>query len=470
MQSENKLYIVGIGPGQRNLMTPQALNAIEESKFIVGHHTYIALLKDLLDGKEIFSSGMGQEVDRSKIAVDLLDKGRVALVSSGDPNIYGMAGLGLEVACKKENMKSVEVVPGVTSLTAAACRTGITFLDSVAIISLSDLLTPFSEIDRRIKLAAELNMSVALYNPRSRKRNWQLDKALEYFRSETDVLIARNIARECEELIWTKVDQILNEEWLKEKIDMFTLIIICGHNIHRGQAFRKSKINIVGLGPGDPACLTIEARELLKESAKLFGPKRYIQMARSISKGEGILHYGDCSERMKLRFHEARVASEKNQISSILTGGDPSIFSAAWRILEEAQGSYNIHVSPGISAFSAVAAKAGAPLVNDFALFSNAKEPIKIAKLNKEGFGIVAYNVRADELEPVLERISPNRPCTLARDINRKKEEIKISTSSDLLNHKADGFRFTLIISSRNAFIKDNKIITRRGYQAKYCY
>jgi len=470
LPSENKLFIVGIGPGQRNLITSQALKAIEKSKFVVGHRTYIELIKDLLEGKSTWSSGMGQEVERAKTAIDLLDNGSVTLVSSGDPNIYGMAGLGLEVALKTVGTDRVKIIPGVTSLTAVACRAGITFLDSLAFISLSDLLTPFNEIECRIKLASELGMSVGLYNPRSRNRNWQLEKALEFFGSDSDVLIARNLGREGEELIWSNANKLVVENNIKKKIDMFTLVLICGNNIHRGKAFRESKINIVGIGPGDPDCLTVEARELLTRSGKIFGPKRYLQTIRNISQKEGIVHDGDCSQRMRLRFQEAKAALEKNQTSSILTGGDPSIFSAAWRILEEAKDQCNIHVSPGISAFSAVAAKAGAPLVNDFALICQAKEPAKIARLSDAGFGVVAYNVHADELGPVLRDIPKERPCALARDINRMKEELKISTASDLLEARIEGTRFTLIIASHNSFIKDNRIITRRGYQSKYGY
>jgi precorrin-3B C17-methyltransferase len=470
LPSENKLFIVGIGPGQRNLITLQALKAIEKSKYVVGHRTYIELIKDLLDGKSIWSSGMGQEVERAKTAIDLLDSGPVTLVSSGDPNIYGMAGLGLEIALKTISADRINMIPGVTALTAVACRAGITFLDSVAFISLSDLLTPFNEIDCRMKLASELGMSVGLYNPRSRNRNWQLEKVLRYFRSDSSVLIARNLGREGEDVVWSNIKGLVENNNIKKKIDMSTLVLICGNNIHRGKAFRESKINIVGIGPGDPHCLTVEAKELLTRSDKIFGPKRYLQIIRNLSHREGISHDGDCSQRMRLRFKEAKAAAEENQISSILTGGDPSVFSGAWRILEEAKDEYNIHVSPGISAFSAVAAKAGAPLVNDFAITCQAKESTKITRLIDAGFGVVAYNVHAHELGPILQEIPQERPCALARDINRRKEELKISTATDLLEARVEGTRFTLIIASNYSFIKDNRIITLRGYQSKYGY
>jgi precorrin-3B C17-methyltransferase len=470
LPSENNLYIVGIGPGQHDQMTIQALKAIEEAKFIVGHRTYLDLIRNLLKRKEIVASGMGQEVERAKIAIDLLDQGSVALVSSGDPNVYGMAGLCHEVACRRIGLERIKVVPGITSFTAAACRAGLIFRESVAIISLSDLLTPFSEIEGRLKVAAELKMPVILYNPRSRKRDWQLDKALQILGPEKETLIASNVARKDEKMIWSKADQILDDDRIRGLINMFTLVIIDGNEDQKGQTVNKARINVVGLGPGDPEYLTAEARKVLKASTKLFGPERYLQIARCVSQGEGIKHQGDCQERMRLRFQDAKAAAGRNEVSSILTGGDPCIFSAAWRVLEEARGDCDIHIIPGISAFSALAAKVGAPLVNDFALISSIKEPPKISKLSEAGFGIVAYNAQVQEIRPTLERISPERPCALARDISREGEEIIVSNASKLMEPNADGLRFTFLIASHNSFIKDDKIITRRGYQAKYCY
>ncbi|MDD1753541.1 MAG: SAM-dependent methyltransferase [Methanotrichaceae archaeon] len=470
MPSENNLYIIGIGPGQHDQMTIQALKAIKEAKFIVGHRTYLDLIKVLLGRKEIIASGMGQEVERAKTAIDLLDQGSVAIVSSGDPNVYGMAGLCHEVAHRRISLDRIKVVPGITSFTAAACHAGLIFRESMAIISLSDLLTPFSEIERRLKAAAELKMPVILHNPRSKKRDWQLDKALQILGLEKETLIATNVARKGEKLTWLKAGQVLEDEGIKELINMFTLVIINGNEVQKGQTVNKARINVVGLGPGDPKYLTTEAREVLKASNKLFGPERYLQIARCISQGEGIKHHGNCQNRMRLRFQDAKAASERNEVSSILTGGDPCIFSAAWRVLEEARGVCDIHVSPGISAFSALAARVGAPLVNDFVLVSNIKEPSRISRLSEAGFGIVAYNTQVKEIRPILERISPERPCALARDISREGEEIIVSKASELMKTSADGLRFTFLIASNNSFIKDDKIITRRGYQAKYCY
>ena len=147
-----------------------------QADFVVGYRPYLELIRDLLPGKKVFSSSMGKEVDRVRAAVDLLEEGSVALVSSGDPNVYGMAGLGLEMAPQPGR---VEIVPGVTSFTAAACRAGLAFRECVAVISLSDLLTPWQDIEGRLRLAAESEMPVALYNPRSKRRDWQLIRALD---------------------------------------------------------------------------------------------------------------------------------------------------------------------------------------------------------------------------------------------------------------------------------------------------
>ncbi len=469
MPSENKLSIIGIGPGKQSQMTLQAVNAIKKSKFVVGYRPYLELIGDLLDGKEVISSSMGKEVDRAKVAVSLVDEGPVALVSSGDPNIYGMAGLGLEIASRCLSLDRTEIIPGVTSFTAAACDAGIIFRKSVAVISLSDLLTPWSSIERRLKLASELGMPIALYNPRSHKREWQLNKALEIYGRDTVTLIAKNVGREGEEILWTRTGDLLEKDDLRNNIDMFTLVILCGRSVSCGSVTRESRINIVGIGPGSSDMITLEAKELLANSRKIFGPERYLQPVRGISKGDEVTHQGSCAERMYMRFKDAKAASDNGVASSILTGGDPSIFSSAWRILDEAQG-IGVRIVSGVSAFSAVAAKAGAPLVNDFILLTGPNDPMQIAALANAGFGIAIYNVQGAEIESILQGIDPNRPCVLARDAARSCEEIIVLTSGDLMESKPSGFRFTLLIASANSYIKDGKIIARRGYETRYSY
>ena len=380
---------MGIGPGSRELRTAAATNAILSADFVVGYRPYLELISDLLPGKQVFSSSMGKEVDRVKAAVDLLEQGSVALVSSGDPNVYGMAGLGLEMAGQPS---AVEIVPGVTSFTAASCHAGLAFRECVAVISLSDLLTPWQQIEGRLRLAAETQMPVALYNPKSKRRDWQLLRALDICGAR-DVLVAKNIGREGEEIFYTSSEKLIEEETLRERINMTSLVIILGRGTFQGSASQEAAVNLVGIGPGDPENLTQEAQSILKSSQKIYGAQRYLQLIGDITSAQKVTHSGPCPERMAARLKEAVQVAEAGGKASILTGGDPSIFSSGWRILDQAQ-SVPVHISPGVSAFSSVAARAGAPLVNDFALLSSAHDPARLSALAGAGFAVVAYNVK----------------------------------------------------------------------------
>jgi precorrin-3B C17-methyltransferase len=176
---------------------------------------------------------------------------------------------------------------------------------------------------------------------------------------------------------------------------------------------------------------------------------------------------------MAARFREATALAETSQKASILTGGDPSIFSSGWRIMEQAQAALPavpVHISPGVSAFSSVAARAGAPLVNDFALLSEPGDPARVALLAAAGYAVVAYNVKGHEIASLLRDIDPARPCVLARDVARTGEEMMILTAEDLVAANPGGFRFTLLVASANSCNKDGRIITKRGYQTKYSY
>jgi precorrin-3B C17-methyltransferase len=169
---------------------------------------------------------------------------------------------------------------------------------------------------------------------------------------------------------------------------------------------------------------------------------------------------------MANRIEEARAAAQKGLRSSILTGGDPSVFSSAWRILDLAEA----HICPGISAFSAVAAKAGAPLVNDFVLLSSPGEGSRASRLSKAGFAVVIYNVSGTDLPAVLEKMPEERPCVLAQDLARADEKFIAMRASDLLESKPSGNRFTLIVSGENSQIREGRVVTRRGYETRYSY
>lgn len=464
MPLENKLSIVGIGPGGKDYRTRAAEEAILKADFVVGYRPYLDLIPDLLVGKRVVSSGMGKEVDRVRSAMDLLAEGSVALVSSGDPNVYGLAGLGLEMAARQEE---VQIIPGVTSFSAAACRAGLIFRESVAVISLSDLLTPWQQIEGRLRAASEHSMPVALYNPRSKRRDWQLIRALDIC-GERVVLVAKNVSREKEKILWTTAGRLIEDEGLREGIDMTTLVILCGEGTFRGEAGLNTGVNVVGIGPGDRKYLTREAESLLGSSDAIFGADRYLQLVGDLH-AKMVTHAGPCPERMAARVREAEAVARQGGKASILTGGDPSIFSAAWRILEQSSAG-GVHLSPGVSAFSAIAAKAGAPLVNDFALLSEAGEPSRAASLAGAGFGVVIYNVRGEEISTLLQHIDPDRPCVLARDVARAGEEMMILRAADLLDSEPSGFRFTLLVASARSQLSEGRIITRRGYETKYSY
>jgi precorrin-3B C17-methyltransferase len=173
---------VGIGPGGALDRTPRAEKAISESQVVVGYSRYLDYIKDLTAGKEIFSSGMTREEERCRAAVTRADAGaKVALVSSGDPGVYGMAGLALEIARLTAPGLPVEIVPGISAANAAAAVMGAPLMLDYAVISLSDLLVPWDMIRRRLEAVASADLVAALYNPRSRKRVHQMEDAVEIF-------------------------------------------------------------------------------------------------------------------------------------------------------------------------------------------------------------------------------------------------------------------------------------------------
>jgi precorrin-3B C17-methyltransferase len=310
-------------------------------------------------------------------------------------------------------------------------------------------------------------MPVALYNPKSKRRDWQLLRALDICGAR-DVLVAKNVGREAEEIFYTSSEKLQEEESLRERINMTSLVIILGRGTFRGSACKEAAVNLVGIGPGDPGNLTQEALSILRASQKIYGAERYLQLIGDISSARKVAHSGTCPERMAARLKEAKQTAASGGKASILTGGDPSIFSSSWRIL--GQDALPVHISPGVSAFSSVAARAGAPLVNDFALLSSAHDPARLCALAGAGFAVVAYNVKGQEIAPLLEGVDPMRPVVLAKDVAREKENITILTAEDLLAAKPAGFRFTLLVASANSHIEEGRIITKRGYESKYCY
>ncbi len=229
-QRRGHLAVVGLGPGSRDLLAPRAVAVIAASDLVVGYRGYLRSIADLLEGKVVDASELTQEVERARFAVEQARAGRsVCIVSSGDAGIYGMAGLVLDIlagcAATGESAPEVEVVPGITALSAAAALLGAPLMHDFAAISLSDLLTRWETIARRLEAVAAADFVVALYNPASSRRTWQLSEArrilLHYRAPETPVGVVRNAYREGQE-----VRIVTLGELDVASVDMFTTILI----------------------------------------------------------------------------------------------------------------------------------------------------------------------------------------------------------------------------------------------------
>lgn len=224
--SQGKLYIVGIGPGAIEHLTKKAENALLESEYIIGNGTYLNQTTDVIKNKKIIRSGMGGEIERARKAVELGKEHIVSIISGGDANVYGMAGLVFEVAEKAEEIE-IEVIPGVTAISAAASLLGAPLVNDFAVISLSDLLTPVEIIGRRLKCAAEVDFVIALYNPKSRNRRENFAEAVEiiqkYRNENTPVGIVKNATRIGETVLATTLGRIME---YNNTIDMNTIVLI----------------------------------------------------------------------------------------------------------------------------------------------------------------------------------------------------------------------------------------------------
>ncbi len=219
-----KLWVVGLGPGDVLHLTPAARAAIEQADCVAGYKTYLELIPELIAGKEQLSSGMRQEVERCKLALERAEAGaKVVLVCSGDAGVYGMAGLVLELLDGRQ--LDVEMVPGVSAVQAAAARLGAPLMHDFSVISLSDLLTPWPLIRQRLNAAASADFVIALYNPKSKGRTTQIvaarDILMRHRAPQTPVGIVRNACRAGEEICLTNLAEMLECE-----IDMFSLVLI----------------------------------------------------------------------------------------------------------------------------------------------------------------------------------------------------------------------------------------------------
>ncbi len=220
--------MVGLGPGNWEQMTLRAQQVLAEAEVVTGYKTYIELIRANLTrpDQKIIASGMTQEVDRCREVAHMAQLGQsVALVSSGDAGIYGMAGIMLEVMAQAQLTIPIEVVPGVSAAAAAAACLGAPLMHDFVTVSLSDLLTPWELIKKRVQLAAEGDFVLAIYNPKSKQRVNQIREVqqilLQYKSAHTPVGIVRNALREGQEVRLSSL-----AAFTEEPIDMLTTVIV----------------------------------------------------------------------------------------------------------------------------------------------------------------------------------------------------------------------------------------------------
>ncbi|MBI2119866.1 MAG: precorrin-3B C(17)-methyltransferase [Elusimicrobia bacterium] len=323
LKPKGKLLLVGFGPGDHDHLTFRAKEAIGEAEIIIGYRTYINLVKELIVGKQVIYTGMTEELARARRSIEIAYEGKkVALISSGDIGIYGMAGPVLELL-KERDWKpgegiEVEIIPGVTALTSCASVLGAPLMHDFCSISLSDLLTPWDIIEARIEAAAKADFVVALYNPKSGRRTRQIQETqkilLKYRSPDTPVGLVKSCKRDMEQIVITDLKNMLNHE-----IGMLTTVIIGNTNSFRYLDFivtprgYKNKYDLesskvkegqrpgislntdllqspykkvnetgnnrswgtlygIGVGPGDPDLLTVKATKILNKVTHIFYP------------------------------------------------------------------------------------------------------------------------------------------------------------------------------------------------------
>lgn len=221
----NKIYVVGIGPGEYEQMTIKAVKALERSDIIVGYTVYVDLVKHYFPEKKFLTTPMKQEVDRCILAFEEAKKGKViSVICSGDAGVYGMSGLLLELGVQYPET-TIEIIAGVTAALAGGAMLGAPLMHDFAVISLSDLMTPWEKIEKRLECAAKADFVICLYNPSSKKRFDYLQKACEIVLKHQDPKtacgITGNVGRD------GQASSVMTLEKLKvTQVDMFTTVFI----------------------------------------------------------------------------------------------------------------------------------------------------------------------------------------------------------------------------------------------------
>lgn len=236
----SRIYVVGIGPGKKEMMTAEAVQALQKADLIVGYTVYTELVGEWLREKEIISTPMRWEEERCRLCFEKAAEGRqVAFICSGDAGIYGMASLMYEIGKEYPGIE-IEVISGVTAACSGAAVLGAPLNHDFCVISLSDLMTPWETIERRLMAAAEGDFAIAIYNPASHKRKEHLRKAcdilLQYMEAERPCGYVENIGRE-----GTKAVICTLRDLRERQVNMFTTVFIgnSGSEITNGKLITK---------------------------------------------------------------------------------------------------------------------------------------------------------------------------------------------------------------------------------------
>ena len=232
MMAKGRLHVVGFGPGGKDDMTFRAARVIENADIVTGYTAYVNLMKKVFPDKEFKATGMMKEVERCRMAIEDAMSGKdVAMISSGDSGIYGMAGIIYQLAEEMGADIEIDCVPGITAAASSASILGAPLMHDFAIISLSDLMTPLDLIMKRVDRAADADMIIALYNPKSRHRPdyiFEIQKILLQHRSpDTPVGIVTSASRAKEQAVLSDLGHFTEEE-----IGMFSMVIIGNSNTY----------------------------------------------------------------------------------------------------------------------------------------------------------------------------------------------------------------------------------------------
>lgn len=237
---KNRIYIIGMGPGREEMMTAEALDALERSDVIIGYTVYIKLLGERFAGKELLTTPMRQESERCELCFAEAQKGKqVSLICSGDAGVYGLASLMFEMG-KRHPETELVVIPGITAANSGAAVLGAPLNHDFCVISLSDLLTPWEKIEKRLTAAAEGDFAMAIYNPSSHKRKDYLARAcdilLRVIEAERPCGYVENIGREGTRAVTCTLRELRNAQ-----VNMFTTVFVgnSGSEIVNGKLITK---------------------------------------------------------------------------------------------------------------------------------------------------------------------------------------------------------------------------------------